>query len=484
MSLHPEQWMCEDVLLQRLRTECALCGRRFDHPPQLHRHLLDAHHGATQEAAPYADHIVDNFIPHGSACICGSWQMRSIGHTCVVTLQLGILRLLCRREEPPPHFAMIPDQMDRWLLEGRWDSVWQHPEYAYVSSNYCSLCLNRMSSLGQLWDQMDEFHAAMLPVGIQQLMRSLESCRHAALPAGTFLLKSGPQHLVRCPIFLNCLLLLNVRHGPLSEHGGEGGRRALRAEAQTDKIRRRNKRRKSQGQRDSTQESELRSLCLQMGRLLLRQEDVLNSMSEDHTWVVFVDRKSHGILPHILAKTKQWHQQRKTQTTTQTLRSSLCQVIFEQMHVRLTELLAAKKGDPAIQKAIQAHLLTENMQLPDLMWDANSKSLQPQEGARTPVEVLQMLELCSREGTIQKLHALQNTNSQTNHVLPWRLQVSLRHGLTLMKLLDDLRNNSIWQYLLCRIRPWSQQRSSLAQSIQRSLPRASNAQASRQRSSN
>ena len=131
-------------------------------------------------------------------------------------------------------------------------------------------------------------------------------------------------------------------------------------------------------------------------------------------------------------------------------------------------------------------LITEDLQLPDLAWDAQTKQLLPVPGqARPATEVCQMLDqlrqMCCREGLVQKLHALQNTSSQTTRVLPWRLQVSLRHGLTFLQLMDQLKTNA---YIQCRMKPWGQQRSTLAQSIQRSLPRVSTVSTSWRQSSN
>ena len=249
-----------------------------------------------------------------------------------------------------------------------------------------------------------------------------------------------------------------------------------------------NKRRRHQDGRDSNPDSDLRSLCQQMGRLLLRQEDVLNSLCQDHSYICFMSRMTHGVLPQILEKTKQWHQAHKQNEATLTLRASLCHVLFEQMRQRLNDVLSAKKGEAVWKGAIQSHLITEDMMIPDLQWDHKQKKLIPKLNSGRPyTEILQMLDqlqqLCIKEGVIQKLHALQNTNSQTSHVLPWRLQVSLRHGLSMLQILDQLQSSAIWQYIQCRMRPWSQQRSTLAQSIQKSLPRASTGRASWRQSS-
>ena len=180
-----------------------------------------------------------------------------------------------------------------------------------------------------------------------------------------------------------------------------------------------NKRRRHQDGHDSNPDSDLRSLCQQMGRLLLRQEDVLNSLCQDHSYTCFMSRMTHGVLPQILDKTKQWHQAHKQNEATLTLRASLCHVLFEQMRQRLNDILSAKKGEAVWKGAIQSHLITEDMMIPDLQWDHKQKKLIPKLNSGRPyTEILQMLhqlqQLCIKEGVIQKLHALQNTNSQTS----------------------------------------------------------------------
>ena len=229
LSLHPEQWICEDGLLERLNRECAMCGRQFEHYSNLNLHLQDGHPAEVREAQPYAQHLIDNFVPHGGSCLCGSWRTTGGAHQCAVALQLGMLRHHCRREAPLPHFAMIPRMIDWWLLKGQWEEVLQHPEYSYVFSNYCSLCLNRMSSLDQLWEHMEDFHADMLPLGIQEL--DAHTCRmQHCCPACRDLPAQIRATAPRCPIFLNCILLQHLRHGP-SEHGSPRGGRAIRTAA-------------------------------------------------------------------------------------------------------------------------------------------------------------------------------------------------------------------------------------------------------------
>ena len=218
-NLHPEQWLVERDLIQRLRQECALCGRQFTKDEFLHQHLHLDHRDAAEAATTYATHLQQYFHPLGEACYCGTWA-RHGHHACAVSVQLGILRNLSR-DDPAPHYTMVPALLDCWILEGDLDRVWQHPEYAFIFSRYCSLCLNAMSSVGQLWDHLEEFHSDLIPLGLQQLEHVVRTKR-TCCPACCALTAQERATAPQCPIFLNCILLAHIRHGPEIHDGGRG----------------------------------------------------------------------------------------------------------------------------------------------------------------------------------------------------------------------------------------------------------------------
>ena len=141
-GLHPEQWLCEREFVARLKKECAFCGRHFYHFKGLQLHLTNKHPDGAQKAGPYAEHILNYYQPMGEACLYGHWlnSGKGILHTCVVALQLGMLRNKCKDETPNAQHIMIPGVIDHWLLHGHHDRVPAHLEYEH---KYCSLCLNR-----------------------------------------------------------------------------------------------------------------------------------------------------------------------------------------------------------------------------------------------------------------------------------------------------------------------------------------------------
>ena len=132
---------------------------------QLLLHLNNEHADKATPAAAYAEHIQNNFHPLGEACLCGHWLNKGTPHTCVVALQLGMMRNKCKEESIPAQYIMIPAMIDHWLLHGHHEKVLNHPEYEYIF-RYCSLCLNRHETPALLWEHFETYHSDMLPNAI------------------------------------------------------------------------------------------------------------------------------------------------------------------------------------------------------------------------------------------------------------------------------------------------------------------------------
>ena len=160
LGLHPHLWIADETLMKRL----ALCGRKFDTPPSLMLHIEHEHGREHRAAQPYAAHLLRYFHMAGAPCLCGQWLPPSITHNCVVTTQLGILRQKASQITPRPIHAMIPCLMDQWLTEDDMESVLSHPEYEYIFTNYCGVCLTRVHSAGDLWDHLEHYHDHMMAV--------------------------------------------------------------------------------------------------------------------------------------------------------------------------------------------------------------------------------------------------------------------------------------------------------------------------------
>ena len=177
--MQPESWLQERDLLQRMRNECVLCGRRFVNG-QLNMHLAQEHLADVHKADSWAKHLQDYYQPHGAACLCGSWHsFNNAQHVCPVATQIGILRNVAKANLEPPGTGTVPRLLDSWIMEEDYEKAWRHPDYTYVFGQYCSLCLNRTPSLEALWLHFEEFHASMLPEALvmyDRLLHDFPNC--------------------------------------------------------------------------------------------------------------------------------------------------------------------------------------------------------------------------------------------------------------------------------------------------------------------
>ena len=228
LGLHPHLWIADETLMKRLRGECALCGRKFDTPPSLMLHIEHEHGREHRAAQPYAAHLLRYFHMAGAPCLCGQWLPPSITHNCVVTTQLGILRQKASQITPRPIHAMIPCLMDQWLTEDDMESVLSHPEYEYIFTNYCGVCLTRVHSAGDLWDHLEHYHDHMMAVGIQEVDRFNEG-RSSCCPACSNVSAQVRSQAPKCPFLLNCFLLKHLRND-VQGHGGDRSRHPGRAQ--------------------------------------------------------------------------------------------------------------------------------------------------------------------------------------------------------------------------------------------------------------
>ena len=222
--MQPESWLQERDLLQRMRNECVLCGRRFVNGQGLNMHLAQEHLADVHKADSWAKHLQDYYQPHGAACLCGSWHsFNNAQHVCPVATQIGILRNVAKANLAPPGTGTVPRLLDSWIMEEDFEKAWRHPDYSYVFGQYCSLCLNRTPSLEALWLHFEEFHASMLPEALvmyDRLLQDFPNCCSACsvMPREAF--SQAP----KCPFAVNSILLHNIRHG--LAHGRDGRRGA------------------------------------------------------------------------------------------------------------------------------------------------------------------------------------------------------------------------------------------------------------------
>ena len=211
-SPYPDLWFEDQTMIQKLKTECAICGRKFDTQKSLMKHLEGEHKVEHDAAMPYAKHLQDHFQTLGQACLCGLWRCKDLVHKCNVGTQLGILRKRARQIMPMPTQGMIPPLLDLWLREGQIGKVLDHPEYSDFFQNYCGTCLIRVSDAADLWEHLEVTHESMMSVGIQELEQMTRE-RDYCCPACESVTAQVRSQAPKCPFLLNCLILQRVRNG-------------------------------------------------------------------------------------------------------------------------------------------------------------------------------------------------------------------------------------------------------------------------------
>ena len=221
---HPESWLRDHELLQRLSKECSLCGRQGETTRGLWTHFQREHFAESHEAMPYMTFLLEHYHQHGEVCLCGSWHNRG-QHSCVVGLQLGILRQMMRGTLPKPTLGVLPRVMAQWLADGDCKRLHRHPEYSFLYGNYCALCMTVVGSVGDVWNHLEQFHADRLPEGIAELDSLLAKQPHCC-PACQDLPAQVLSQAPKCPFFVNCVLQRQLRHGSSVSYGGDRSGRA------------------------------------------------------------------------------------------------------------------------------------------------------------------------------------------------------------------------------------------------------------------
>lgn len=79
-------------------------------------------------------------------------------------------------------------------------------------------------------------------------------------------------------------------------------------------------------------------LAVILAKLILRQEDQINQMNLDRTFLFFIQADKGSILPKFLQLSKDWHGQREKSQVTGPLRQLMFQAAFEELANRASQL--------------------------------------------------------------------------------------------------------------------------------------------------
>eukprot|EP00913_Durusdinium_trenchii_P024717 g23200.t1 len=149
---------------------------------------------------------------------------------------------------------------------------------------------------------------------------------------------------------------------------------------------------------------------------------------------MFLRPGTASILPQIQQATQQWKQQMEKHETTQSLRLCLVMLIAQTLLDRMLKIAQAATTSEIWQEAVKHMILTEHGGWNFLTWNAKEKRMQPTD--RAPISMTSMqsmleelVELIRDPQAVVRFKCLKASDSDSKQlkVMPWMLQVSMRH---------------------------------------------------------
>ncbi|CAK9108805.1 unnamed protein product [Durusdinium trenchii] len=222
-------------------------------------------------------------------------------------------------------------------------------------------------------------------------------------------------------------------------------------------------------------------LIQMIARLSLRQEDLLNQMSLDRSFVVFLQCGKGSVMHQLLQSSKDWHNKRQTQGVNQPLRTSMFTTFIEELIRRAQSLKLDDPKDALLLGLRSKKILTSSNHWNYLSWDSKAECLLPNKmdplNSTTLHEMLQTLaRLSQRPDLVHRFTAMKplpkdKGTDELTIAIPWRLDLSMgsQESHDMHRIVTQLSGNGITQLVLMRHRPTSLQRSPLAVAISQKL---------------
>lgn len=205
-----------------------------------------------------------------------------------------------------------------------------------------------------------------------------------------------------------------------------------------------------------------------MGKMILRQEDTLNAMLQEHQFLVHVNVGQGSIIPDLIKVTQDWKS--GNSPTTDPLRHQLALTMVKALKDRVSNLSTSLDKDDVVKECWRLHILDQNMEMPFLKWNQQAQQLEPTMDKRLKVdEVLKhlngMVRLMDDSATTVRFHSLRRMADTPKQATPWLWTVSSRTSPELWHQIKFLTFHSCWLLVQCRVKSHSMQRSALAQQL-------------------
>jgi hypothetical protein len=203
-----------------------------------------------------------------------------------------------------------------------------------------------------------------------------------------------------------------------------------------------------------------------MGKLILRQEDTLNSLLTEHQFLVHINIGTGSVLPDLIKVTQTW--KAGNSPSKDPLRHQLA------LRDRVHNLNLSQDKDDVVKECWRLHILDQNMEMPYLKWNPQAQQLEPTTDKRLKVaEVLKHLEgmirLMADSATTVRFHSMRRLMDTPTQATPWLWTVSSRNSPELWQQIKFLNFHSCWLLVQCRVKCHSMQRSALAQQLSKMI---------------
>ena len=209
-----------------------------------------------------------------------------------------------------------------------------------------------------------------------------------------------------------------------------------------------------------------------MARMVLRQEDTINSLLTEHQFLVHVNIGNGSILPDLIQVTQNWKTDQSGAKIP--LRHQLASTMMTLLRDRVQKLSVSKTDDEVVKECWRFHVLNQNMEMPFLRWNPKTQSLEPTaDKCLTIAETLKHLEgivrLMTDCTTTVRFHSMRRLPDTPQQATPWIWTVSSRNSPELWHQVKFLTFHACWQLIQCRVKSHTMQRSAMAQQLSKML---------------
>ena len=128
---------------------------------------------------------------------------------------------------------------------------------------------------------------------------------------------------------------------------------------------------------DSSSTSDYNPLIQLLAKLCLRQEDMLNQMNLDRSFMLFIQVGKGSILSNLFMASQEWHLQKQQAGVTCPLRQVLFLKMVEELVQRTSAFQIENKEDALCTNLRSKLILTEDNAWNYMAWDASAKFLRP-----------------------------------------------------------------------------------------------------------